>query len=107
MVSRSASLAGRTTISSGAPLMQFRKVAARRRQVVGRGLQRLDVAPRARDRRGPVQDRKTRAVEPGLAVQQLDQLAPLFGELPAEDVVGRRLDAEHVQPGLQALPLDQ
>ena len=35
------------------------------------------------------------------------QLAALFSEPAPEHVVGRGLDAEHVEAGLQALPLDQ
>ncbi len=38
---------------------------------------------------------------------EVDQLAPLLGEGAPLDMVGRGLDAEHVEAGLQALPLDQ
>ena len=70
-------------------------------------MQRLDLPPRGRDRFRAVEHRKARAVLADLAVLELDQLAALLGEAAAEDVVGRGLDAEHVETGLQALPLDQ
>ena len=68
---------------------------------------RLDIVTRGSDRRGAVQHRQPRAVVPRLAVLQERQLAPVLGKLAPKHVVGRGLDAYHVEPGLQALPLDQ
>jgi hypothetical protein len=70
-------------------------------------VQRLDVTPRCGDRFRAIEDRQPRSVVPRLAMREERELAARLGELAPEHVVGRGLDAEHIEPRLQALPLDQ